>query len=144
MKITHLQISKDNKNESCEVDSIRLIAGQGIENDVRSGGNRQISFWSDESKAELAALPVGGFCAGRFSANAMVDHFDDGSFLENEVIYIGDAEVRITQVGKRCFEEECALWRAGIACPLQTCRYGIVETSGTISLGDEAVGAAKD
>ncbi|MDL2235327.1 hypothetical protein LJC07_04135 [Christensenellaceae bacterium OttesenSCG-928-L17] len=117
-------------------ETLHVSKAGGIAGDFRSTGNQQISLWNKADQNAAANMQPQGLCMRRFSANIIIDGLENGALNSGDTLKMGDVEIRITQVGKNCFPNECSLPHTGVRCPLQSCLYGSVETDGVLRLGD--------
>lgn len=135
MKISELYMQPHKKGHSRQVEKATLIAGMGMEGDCHLGAARQISLWGAGAKARARDMEYRGLCMRQFYANIIIDGLEESAARAGDRLCIGGVAIRITQAGKRCYPEECALPSERIACPLQSVLYGVVERGGGLSVG---------
>lgn len=124
-------------NCGISVDHAYLKQEYGIEGDVHAGRKgRHVSILMDSTREKIRNLPVKGLCTERFKENITLS----GRMMLciGEIIRIGDAAIRIKEIGKRCFKD-CDIYNSGIVCPLREVVFGDVIESGEIKTGDEVV-----
>lgn len=95
---------------------------------------RQVSMLPAQAEQRIDELGRPGLCMKKFAANMVVDGL--GIMREGESLSASGAELRITQVGKPCFADDCDFTQAGEPCPLRGCMYAMVIKSGVVRVGD--------
>ena len=133
MKIKELYIGGEKGRPPLRVSSMELIEGAGPRGEVH--GKHQAGLWSAEDRALFQPLKEQALCGKRFFANIIIDSFDV-SLRGGDTLRAGSAVMKVTHEGKRCFGEDCELFRSGIPCPLHSCRYLTIETGGAIAEND--------
>ncbi|MBQ9988656.1 MAG: hypothetical protein IJP30_02860 [Clostridia bacterium] len=83
-----------------------------------SDDERQISILAADAKADLVNHPE-GLCVPRFNANFVLDGVDVGALKAGMRLKVGEAELVITKVRKRCYDH-CEIRKQGRFCPLPT------------------------
>lgn len=77
-----------------------------------------------------------GLCTRRFRENILIKGFDLKQLVSHTKLRIGESKIKITSVGKRCFDE-CELIKDEKYCPLKNgTLFGKVIENGTIRVGD--------
>lgn len=66
---------------------------------------RNVSFISSEGDNRLSNDRMKGFCHMKFKANFVVGGIDISSLTEGGLLQVGDAVVKITEIGKECFDD---------------------------------------
>ena len=133
MQIERLTIAPEG-GERRPADALLLDPRLGAVGDRRSERDGLVSLLSGEAEEEIARL--GGVCAARFMANIVTHGLDYAALSVGDRLFTGQAELEITRIGKRCFEE-CALARSGETCPLpKHCAFACVLRGGEIRPGD--------
>ena len=119
------------------VDSAVMIAGFGIDGDAHAGNwHRQISLLGLEKIEEFKAKG-GNVSPGDFGENLIVEGFNLRSLPVGTLIKIGDAELKMTQIGKEC-HSHCAIYKMVGDCIMP--REGVfaeVIKGGTVHVGDD-------
>ncbi|MBR5291744.1 MAG: hypothetical protein IKU32_02395 [Clostridia bacterium] len=133
MKIKELYIGGKKGCPPLRVSSMELIKGAGPKGEAH--GKHQAGLWSAEDRMRLQPVKEQALCAKRFYANIIADSFDI-PLSGGDILFAGNAVLQVAPEGKRCFGEECELFRSGIPCPLHSCRYLTVETGGVIAEND--------
>lgn len=114
----------------------------GIVGDAHSGlWHRQVSFLSSESILSFSAA-MGGrqILPGEFAENITTENLDISSAAILDRFQIGGVELEVTQIGKECHGDSCAIFREIGKCVMPKdgifCR---VLKAGKIKTGDEIV-----
>lgn len=123
--MTLLEINQRDENGNYQtVDSTCLTAGDSP---------RQLSLADGAALLEARKLP--GLCTQRFNAELITEGLDYKTLASGSRLAIGDAELEISAVGKRCYDE-CVIHQAGEVCPLPShCAFARVISSGYIRTG---------
>ncbi len=118
------------------VESAELIAGHGIKGDAHAGiWHRQVSLLALE-KIEDFRDKGGNVSFGDFGENLVIEGFDLRGLPVGAVFKIGEAEVKMTQIGKEC-HSHCAIYKMVGDCIMpREGVFGEVIKSGTIQAGD--------
>jgi MOSC domain-containing protein YiiM len=66
-------------------------------------GKRNVSFITSEGNNRLINDRIRGFCHMKFKANFVVDGIDVDNLTVGELLQIGDAVIKITEIGKECY-----------------------------------------
>ncbi|MFH0940102.1 MAG: molybdenum cofactor synthesis domain-containing protein [Planctomycetota bacterium] len=95
-----------------------LITDQGFEGDAHAGpGHRQVSLLSAESITAFAQSSGRERAPGDFAENLTVSHLNLAAISPRTRLRIGAAvELEVTQLGKRCHGNDCAIMREVGAC----------------------------
>ena len=94
---------------------------------------RQVSL--ADGAALLAARALPGLCTQRFNAELITEGLNYNTLSTGSRLFIGNAALEITAVGKRCFDE-CVIHQAGDICPIPShCAFARVMSGGQISTG---------
>ena len=150
--VTSVNISTAKGTRKNEVPLIRLVRDHGIEGDAHAGNwHRQISMLAEESVDTMRAACSLPLTAGAFAENINTEGIDLKALPVGTRLRIGEAEVEVTQIGKRCHNDGCAIQRAAGHCVMPTegifvivIREGIVRKgdpieilSGTVEAGNK-------
>lgn len=113
--------------------TLTLIKDKGAEGDVfATGGERQISILYEDTVSEMKDFP--GDCVQKFSCNILFGGGIPEDLQIGSVLHINEAELQITQIGRRCH----GICGRG-SCPLiDGAIFAKVIKSGTINEGDES------
>jgi len=114
------------------------IDDQGIAGDAHAGPwHRQISLLSQESIDRFCEKTKSSFPPGAFAENITTRGIDLSSVRLLDRFRIGDVELELTQIGKKCHGDNCAVYREVGKCVMP--KEGIfcrVLRPGTIRPGD--------
>lgn len=129
-------VSKKRGTKKVEVAEAMLIENYGIEGDAHAGNwHRQVSLLSLE-KIEAFREKGAQVSFGDFGENLIIDGFDFRSLPVGTIFTIGDAVLKMTQIGKECHTHcqiyqtmgECIMPREGV--------FAVVLKGGQIRNGD--------
>jgi MOSC domain-containing protein YiiM len=125
---------KDKDLKEMYVKEVHLLEGFGIEGDLYGGRpQRHISLLSQLNREKINSSEIKGLCSDRFKEN--ITFSGEIDLKINSILKIGDVKIKITETGKRCFED-CKLHREKLPCFLKGAAFGEVLSSGTIKIGD--------
>lgn len=129
-------VSKKRGTKKVEVAEAMLVENYGIESDAHAGNwHRQVSLLSLE-KIEAFREKGAQVSFGDFGENLIIDGFDFRSLPVGTIFTIGDAVLKMTQIGKECHTHcqiyqtmgECIMPREGV--------FAVVLKGGQIRNGD--------
>lgn len=129
-------VSKKRGTKKVEVAEAMLVENYGIEGDAHAGNwHRQVSLLSLE-KIEAFREKGAQVSFGDFGENLIIDGFDFRSLPVGTIFTIGDAILKMTQIGKECHTHcqiyqtmgECIMPREGV--------FAVVLKGGQIRNGD--------
>lgn len=135
-KVISVNISEKKGTPKYSVAEIQLKLRHGIVGDAHAGDwHRQISLLAEESvdkmRRMLPQLEPGAFAENINTMGIELKNLPIGTRLR-----IGDAEVEITQIGKKC-HNDCAIKRAAGSCVMPTEGvFAVVVREGIIQAGD--------
>lgn len=93
------------------------VTGLGILGDAHGGTwHRQISLLAQESMARLGMKAGRDFQPGEFAENITTVGLDLGQVYLRDRIRIGSVELEVTQIGKACHGDGCAIFREVGTC----------------------------
>lgn len=138
MKVVSVNISKKKGTVKTPVPEARITV-KGVEGDAHAGcGHRQVSFLAIESMEQFGKTIGRNFLPGDFGENVTTQGLDSESVSLLDVIRIGDAVLEVSQIGKVCHGDGCAIFQKVGSCimPKQGlfCR---VKNGGVIKKDDE-------
>lgn len=117
------------------------INEMGCAGDAHAGNwHRQVSLLSRESIERFAETMTRTISPGEFAENITTSGIDLGMVSILDRFIIGDVELDVTQIGKECHGDSCAIFREVGKCVMP--KEGIfcrVRKSGTIKPGDGIV-----
>lgn len=88
------------------------IGPQGVEGDAHAGPwHRQVSLLSSESIAKFSAQAKQDFGPGEFAENLTTQGLDLSGVAVLDRLVSGAIELEVTQLGKQCHGDGCAIYR---------------------------------
>jgi len=140
IKIESVNISEKKGTIKHPVSKIEIIPS-GVENDAHSGDwNRQVSMLALESIQKFEQRAKRKINFGEFAENLTISGLNLINTAPLDRFIINDAELEITQIGKKCHGSSCAIFNEVGDCVMP--KEGIfcrVIQGGSISAGDEGV-----
>ncbi|MBW8017583.1 MAG: MOSC domain-containing protein [Planctomycetes bacterium] len=136
--VVSVNISKEKGTIKLPVDQI-VIDDKGIVSDAHAGPwHRQVSVLS-AADVEFFAKEAGRDIAhGEFAENITTDGLDLGEVSILDRFKIGEVELEVSQIGKKCHGDGCAIFREVGSCVMPKkglfCR---VINGGTVKAGDK-------
>ena len=131
--ILSINISREKGVQKEPVPDCRLVTEHGIEGDAHAGPwHRQVSFLAEEDIDTMRGKGI-ELGPGDFAENITTKGIPIGDLPIGTRVYIGDAELEITQIGKEC-HHGCAIFQTVGDCVMP--RKGVfakVLKGGTIS-----------
>ena len=120
------------------VDQANILENHGIEGDAHAGNwHRQISMLAEESVDTMRAACALPLTAGAFAENINTEGIDLKVLPVGTRLRVGEAEVEVTQIGKRCHNDGCAIQRAAGHCVMPTEGiFVVVVREGVVRKGD--------
>ncbi len=136
IKIKAISISDRKGMRKKNIESTRLIADFGLENDAHAGKwHRQVSFLAEESIKTMRAKGL-DVVAGNFAENITTEGIDLTSLKVGTHITIGESELVISQLGKIC-HTRCAIFHQAGDCVMpREGIFGVVIKGDTVRVGD--------
>ncbi|MGI6393517.1 MAG: molybdenum cofactor synthesis domain-containing protein [bacterium] len=136
-KIRSINISKSKGTEKSEVPT-SAVNMKGLENDAHAGNwHRQVSILDAESIDSFAASSKIEIAPGAFGENIVVEGIDLSKVSVLDRFLIGEVELEVTQIGKKCHGDACSIFRRTGECIMP--KLGLftrVVKEGVISKGD--------
>ena len=130
-------VSENKGTIKTSVPEINLKARYGIKGDAHAGqGDRQVSLLAVES-ADKLRIKIPSLEAGVFAENILTRGICLYTLPIGTKLHIGEAVLEVTQIGKECHNDGCAIKQKTGECVMP--REGIfasVLKSGTIKPGD--------
>ena len=123
------------------LESVRLLEGQGMEEDFHAkGGDNQLSLLCMETSQWMDGQVEKGLCFGRYKENILLDGIASADLVPGIRLKAGEAFLEISDTHKECFKE-CTLFSSGQNCLLagrslfaKVIRSGIVKTGDLIEV----------
>jgi molybdopterin adenylyltransferase len=141
-EIKILSVNKSEKKGTVKkpVDAIKILSS-GIEGDAHSGDwHRQISLLGVESIEKMQVSADRKFKYGDFAENITVSGFPLFDMRPLDKLVSGDVVLEVTQIGKKCHGEKCAIYKETGDCVMP--KEGIfarVLQGGMIRAGDHFI-----
>lgn len=140
MQIVSVNISEKKGTIKVPVDTIELTA-TGVKNDAHAGKwHRQVSLLAKESNEKFALAAKRKIAYGEFAENITTEGIVLYKTIPGDRLIIGETELEITQIGKKCHGDNCAIFREIGSCVMP--KEGIfakVIKGGFIKAGDKLV-----
>ena len=137
-QVVSVNISEKKGEQKHPVPEISLKLRHGIVGDAHAGDwHRQISLLAEESVDTMrSACPI-PLDSGVFAENINTRGLDLKNLPVGTRLRIGETEVEVTQIGKKC-HNDCAIKRAVGKCVMPTEGiFAVVVKEGTVRAGDE-------
>ncbi len=96
-----------------------VLDSAGIRGDAHAGAwHRQISLLAQESVEEFNRLSPTGrkIGSGEFAENILTRGLDLREFAPLDRLFVGAVELEVTQIGKKCHGDGCAIYREVGSC----------------------------
>lgn len=142
-KIVKIQININKGEPPVPAESCQAVAGSGIVGD-RHGGkkDREVCVARQEVLDWMARQDVKGLCFSRQKPNLVFEGFSHEELAPGKHLVGKETILKVSDIKKHCFPEECALTGAGIRCRLrEEHQMAAVLRSGTIRIGEEFTAA---
>jgi len=140
IKVLSVNVSEEKGVIKKPVDQI-VITEKGIENDAHAGDwHRQISLLAKESIDKFEEVLGRKLEFGEFAENITTEGITLYTMKPGDKLFIGDVEMEVTQIGKKCHGDGCAIFSQVGKCVMP--KEGIfakVIKVGTIKPGDNII-----
>ncbi len=140
MRVVSVNISEKKGTIKIPVDSIELTE-TGVTNDAHAGKwHRQVSLLAKESNEKFAVAAKREVAYGEFAENITTEGIVLYKTTPGDRLIIGETELEITQIGKKCHGDNCAIFREVGSCVMP--KEGIfakVIKGGIVQAGDELI-----
>ena len=138
IKVVSVNISEEKGTVKRPVDRISLDE-RGVVEDAHAGlWHRQVSLLATEQIERFAKGMGRDIDPGEFAENITIRGIDLGQVAILDRMTFGDAELEVTQIGKECHGDACAIFREVGKCVMP--KEGIflrVVKGGSVQAGDE-------
>lgn len=138
IKVVSVNISREKGTIKEPVEEIHLNL-KGIDEDAHAGDwHRQVSFLAKESIDKFESVLGRKINFGEFAENITTEGFEWYKTKPGDKIIIGDTEMEITQIGKKCHGDGCQIFQQVGKCVMP--KEGIfckVIKPGKIKTGDK-------
>lgn len=140
MRVVSVNISEKKGTIKIPVKSIELTE-TGVTNDAHAGKwHRQVSLLAKESNEKFALAAKREVAYGEFAENITTEGIVLYKTIPGDRLIIGETELEITQIGKKCHGDNCAIFREVGSCVMP--KEGIfakVIKGGIIQAGDKMI-----
>jgi len=138
IKVGSLNLSVKKGTIKKPVEKIK-VTKTGFEGDAHAGNwHRQISLLGENSVEKFAKLAKRKINPGEFAENITISGLDLNKLSVLDRLKIGEVELEITQIGKKCHGDSCAIYREVGNCVMpKEGLFARVLKTGEISVGDE-------
>ncbi len=140
MRVVSVNISEKKGTIKLPVEFIEL-SSTGVTNDAHAGKwHRQVSLLAKESNEKFALAAKREVAYGEFAENITTEGIVLYKTVPGDRLIIGETELEITQIGKKCHGDSCAIFREVGSCVMP--KEGIfarVIKGGIIRPGDELI-----
>lgn len=137
VKIISVNISERKGEIKLPVEKI-ILTKEGISGDAHAGKwHRQISMLGVESIEKFSSITGRSYNSGEFAENITTKGFPLNNCKPGDVFKNGNIELLVTQIGKKCHGDGCAIFRESGTCIMP--KEGIfakVVTEGCLKAGD--------
>ena len=140
IKVLSVNISEEKGVIKKPVDQIN-ITEKGIEQDAHAGDwHRQISLLGKESIDSFEKILGRKLEFGEFAENITTEGITLYNMKPGDKLNIGDVELEVTQIGKKCHGEGCAIFSQVGKCvmPKEGIFAKVIKT-GSVKAGDEII-----
>ncbi len=140
IKVLSVNVSEEKGVIKKPVDQI-VITESGIENDAHAGDwHRQISLLAKESIDKFEEVLGRKLEFGEFAENITTEGITLYTMKPGDKLFIGNVEMEVTQIGKKCHGDGCAIFSQVGKCvmPKEGIFAKVIKT-GTIKPGDEII-----
>jgi molybdopterin adenylyltransferase len=136
-RVVSINVSTDKGTIKHPVAEI-TIDNHGVVGDAHAGAwHRQVSLLSQEAIHDFLAQTGREISPGEFAENITVSGIDLTAAAPLDIFKIGDVVLEVTQIGKKCHGEECAIFREVGKCVMpQQGVFCRVISGGKIRPGD--------
>ena len=138
MQVVSVNISEQKGTIKTPVESIELTS-TGVTNDAHAGKwHRQVSLLAKESNEKFARDAKRDVAYGEFAENITTEGIVLYKTIPGDRLIIGEAVLEVTQIGKKCHGDNCAIFREVGSCVMP--KEGIfarVIKGGVIRAGDK-------
>jgi MOSC domain-containing protein YiiM len=116
MQVVSVNISEKKGTIKVPVEFIELTS-TGVKDDAHAGKwHRQVSLLAKESNAKFAEAANREVAYGEFAENITTEGIVLYKTVPGDILIIGETELEITQIGKKCHGDNCAIFREVGSC----------------------------
>lgn len=140
-KIVSINISKEKGVIKVPIEEVKIKVDHGICGDAHAGNwHRQISLLAKESIDKMISKGFNKLKFGDFAENITTEGIDVHTLPIGTRLQIGECEVEVTQIGKKCHggcqikktTGDCVMPREGIF--VKVIKEGIIKTNDSIKV----------
>lgn len=145
IKVVSVNISEEKGVIKKPVEKI-ILTDKGVENDAHAGDwHRQVSLLAKESIDKFEEVLGRKLEFGEFAENITTEGITLYTMKPGDKIFIGETEMEVTQIGKKCHGDGCAIFSQVGKCvmPKEGIFAKVIKT-GQIKAGDEIIYKAQD
>jgi len=137
-KVVSVNVSKEKGTVKKPVAEI-CIDAQGIAGDAHAGPwHRQVSLLAKESLDAFSDQMDRAFAFGEFAENITTEGIDLSQVAIRDSLHIGEVVLEVTQLGKKCHGDGCAIFREVGQCVMPKAGiFARVVTGGSVEPGQE-------
>lgn len=138
-KVIAVNISKKKGEQKHSIEQGEFAADHGLKGDAHAGkGLRQVSLLGQESIDKMNQTLVKGLCSGNFAENITTQGLVLYKIPVGTKMRIGQSVHEVTQIGKKCHDNGCAVMRHVGTCvmPSEGIFTKVIE-GGVVKKGDE-------
>jgi len=136
-KVVSVNISQEKGTVKKPVSEVCIVAN-GIVDDAHAGlWHRQVSLLAQESIDGFSDQEDRRFACGEFAENITTEGIDLNQVAIRDTLRIGEAVLEVSQIGKKCHGDGCAIFREVGKCVMP--KEGIftrVVTGGSVKAGN--------
>lgn len=137
-KVTAVCVSAEKGTRKRPAPAIVLREGYGVVGDAHGGSARQVSLLCEKSVEKMNCIGIIAG-AGDFAENITMSGADLSLFLVGSPLRIGQARLRITQIGKICHSACKIRTLTGFCIMPEEGIFAEVLSGGEVRAGDEVV-----
>ncbi|MFC1499318.1 MOSC domain-containing protein, partial [Verrucomicrobiota bacterium] len=116
MKVVSVNISEEKGTSKHSVPEI-VMDERGVKDDAHAGAwHRQVSLLSAEIVKDFESEMGRSIKPGEFAENLMTTGLDLRTVSILDRLIIGQVELEVTQIGKECHGDNCAIFREAGKC----------------------------
>jgi cyclic pyranopterin phosphate synthase len=138
-KVLSINLSKRKGVPKSPVDEAEFVEGFGIKGDAHSGGEREVSLLDEGEIKKFEEEKGIKLSWGSFAENITTSGLDLSSLKPGTMLQVGEASLRISQIGKPC-HKGCAIKEQVGSCimPIKGVFAQVIK-GGKVRQGDEIV-----
>lgn len=137
-EVTSVNTSEKKGQRKQAAERIELRVGTGVVGDAHAGNwHRQVSLLAEESVDQMRALGLANLTAGAFAENINTRGIELKTLPVGTRLCVGPCLLVITQIGKECHNDGCAIQKATGQCVMpREGVFAVVSRGGWVKKGD--------